>query len=86
MDIFLTIDGIIVANGGYQRITAANTSTVLSTVAPWSMAEVVNVAAGSHTFAVRAAGVNIAGNANATVSGNNTTVLQGTLTVVILKL
>jgi len=53
-------------------------------IAAWSISQVVNLAAGSHTFEVRAIGTSQG--SNATVSGDNTSVSQGTLTATILKL
>jgi len=74
-----------VANGGYQRIIAANSTGFVNMIRAWSMSMVVTVPAGSHTFAVRVVGV-AGGGADATVSGNNTSPNQGTLTAVVLKL
>ncbi|MBK8285402.1 MAG: hypothetical protein IPK97_11290 [Ahniella sp.] len=79
------MDGSLVANGGYQRVIAANTGGVVNAIAGWSTSLVVTVAAGSHTFAVRR-WVNLAGAVNATVSGNNTSPNQGALNVIVLKL
>jgi len=86
VDIFLSVDTIVVPNGGYQRVMAASSTALIAKMTAWSLSQVVTVAAGSHTFAVRAAGVNTAGAVDATVSGNNTSVNQGTLTAVVLKL
>jgi hypothetical protein len=85
VDVFLAVDGVIVANGGYQRVVAANTTGLGSMITAWSLSQVVTVTAGSHTFPVYAFGIG-GGGSNATVSGNNTSPLQGTLNVVILKL
>lgn len=85
VDVFLAVDGAIVANGGYQRVIAANTTGVNGMISAWSLCQVITLTAGSHTFSVRAAGVAGAGS-SATVSGNNTSPNQGTLNVVILKL
>ena len=86
VDVLFAIDGIIVPNGGYQRVFAANTGGVTaSMISYWSLSTAVTLTAGAHTFAVLATGVSIAGASNATLSGNNTSVLQGTLTVAVLK-
>ena len=47
------------------------------------MGVTVALSAGSHTFAVQAKGNNTG--SNATVSGDNASVLQGALNVVIVK-
>jgi hypothetical protein len=64
---------------------AANTTGVTNKISSWHLSQVVTVSAGSHTFAVRTVGVNVAGAVNATVSGNNTSPLQGTLNVLVLR-
>ncbi|MBL8917503.1 MAG: hypothetical protein JNJ54_01470 [Myxococcaceae bacterium] len=86
VDVFLVVDGNILANGGYRRVVAANTAGMTNMVSEWGMSSVVNLAAGSHTLAVRAIGVNVPGAVDATVSGNNTSPNQGTLSAVVLKL
>lgn len=86
VDVFIAVDGVEFASGGYQRVLAANTTGVTSMIAPWSMSMVTTVAAGNHTFSVRAIGVNQAGAVNATVGGPVGSVLQGTLNVVVVKL
>jgi hypothetical protein len=85
IDVFLVVDGAFLVNGGYQRVVAANTTGITFMISPWSLSQVVPITAGSHTFSVFTSGTGGA-SANATVSGNNTSVLQGTLNVVILKL
>lgn len=85
VDVFFVVDGAVVANGGYQRVVAANTDGVVNTIRAWSMSQVVTVPAGSHTFAVRAVGVNVTGSVDATVSGNNTSPNQGTISAIVLR-
>lgn len=87
VDVFLSIDGGIPANGGYQRVFATNSTGFGSGLSSaWSISQVITVTAGSHTFAVRAVGVAVPSATDATVSGNNTSTNQATLTAVILKL
>ena len=87
VQVFLTVDGVIPANGGFQQVIAANTSGVTSNMtSAWGMSLVVAVPAGSHTFAVRVSGVSTPGGVNASVSGGTGSVTQGTLTAVVLKL
>ena len=85
VDAFLVVDGAIVANGGYQRSVAANTGGITNTIAPWSMSQVLTLSAGSHTISVRTTGVNAAGAVDATVSGNNASVNQGTISAIVLR-
>jgi|GEM_PF-7059674 len=54
-------------------------------ISGWSLSTAVTLPAGSHTFATVAIGVAVAGASNATVSGNNTSTNQGTITVMIIK-
>jgi hypothetical protein len=85
IDMIIYVDGSIVSNGGYQRLTAVNNAGITSATESWSMSQVILLSAGSHTIQIMASGVNFLGNANATVSGNNTSPLQGELNVIILK-
>ena len=82
VDIAIFVDGVAPANGAYRRVTAANTSGVGYMNANYSMGETVTLSAGSHTIDVR---VKYFSGYSCTVSGDNTTVLQGTLSVIILK-
>jgi hypothetical protein len=83
IDIALFMDNVIVADGAYQRVTAPNNGGVTGVFEYWSFSTAPVVSAGAHTFSVRAAGVGIG--SNATVGGNNSSVLQGEMTVVFVK-
>jgi hypothetical protein len=98
VDVVFVIDNQLTANAGFQRVLATNrniTNNGVTTsvgIVYWSMAQNVDLSPGTHTIAVAAA--LSAQNANptvpisataATVSGNNTSVLQGQLTVIIVK-
>lgn len=86
VDVLLRVDGAFLANGAYARVIAANTTGLTSgMISNWSLFTTVSLIAGNHTFDVSVVGVNAAGASNATVSGNNTSVNQGTLSVVILR-
>jgi hypothetical protein len=85
VDVFFVIDGNIPANGAYQRVVAANTGGIVNMITPWSMSQVLTLTAGTHTIAVRTVGVAVSGAVDATVSGNNTSPLQGTLNVMVLR-
>lgn len=84
VDIAFVVDNNGLVNGGYHRVVAANTNGVGNMIANWQMSAIVTVPAGNHTFAVVAQGVT-GSNSEAQVSGDNTSVLQGTLNVVVLK-
>jgi hypothetical protein len=95
VDIVLTVDGVVVANGAFQRVIATNTAvtngptTTIVGFRYWSMAQSVGLAAGTHTIAVAAALAPAGGTAfsanPATVSGNNSSVLQGQSNILIIK-
>jgi hypothetical protein len=70
-----------VTNGG---------STTIVGFSRWSLTQAATLTTGSHTIAVAAAlapaGAIAFSSNSATVSGNNNSVLQGQLTIVIVKL
>ncbi len=84
VDIVITADGALLPNGGYHRVIAANTTGLTGMIANWSMSTVTTLSAGAHTIQVQAIGGGMG--SDATVSGNNTSVFQGSLGVVVLKL
>jgi hypothetical protein len=88
VDVAVFVDGARPpgTQGLYQRLIMANTTGITQMIGNWAMeAALPPMAAGSqHTIQVGAAGAGIAGS-NAVVGGNNTTVLQPTLTVTILN-
>lgn len=84
VDVAVAVDGVLLANGGYRRVIAANTTGLTSVFSPWSLSSLATLAAGSHTITVLAAGTGQG--SDATVSGNNTSVNQGTLSVTVIKL
>jgi hypothetical protein len=83
IDVVLTVDALPLTNGGYQRVIPVNNGGIGGTIDYASISQTVQLTAGSHTVGIAAAGIGI-GN-NATVGGDNTSVLQGELTVTILK-
>lgn len=96
VDVVLEIDGTIVPNGGFDRVPATNMavtnggSTTVVGFSRWILTQAATLTTGSHTIAVAAAlapagGIAFSSN-SATVSGNNNSVLQGQLTIVIVKL
>jgi hypothetical protein len=83
VDIVLFIDGAVVPSGAYQRHIVVNNGGIVGVFGYWSMSQSIALTAGTHTIAVQAAGTGIG--SNATVSGDTTSVIQGELTVLILK-
>ena len=86
VDIAIVIDAAVAPTfvpGGIQRVVAANTGGSLTTITNWSMTASPALAPGAHTIQVYAAFNG--GNTLANVSGNNTSVLQGALSVLVLK-
>ena len=82
VDVALAIDGSIVPNGGFRRVIAANTGGTTTAIENYSLGLSATLPAGNHTFAVFAA---LQSGSAANVGGNNTSVLQGRITVQILK-
>ena len=82
IDVAIFIDGSAVTNGGYKRVTATNSSGIGQRIENYSMGINTTLSAASHTFEIKA---KYFGGSTAYVSGDNTTVLQGTLRVTILK-
>ena len=82
VDIVFGIDGSIVPAGNYRRVVAANTGGNTSTIENWHISSVASLSAGSHTIEVFAS---LQAGSPANVSGNSTSVLQGDLTVVMIK-
>lgn len=83
VDIVLLVDGTLLTNGGYQRVMPANNANTGGTIDYASFSQSIELTPGTHTIGLAAAGTGV-GN-NATVGGDNTSVLQGEVTVTILK-
>jgi hypothetical protein len=88
IDVVVILDGNFIADGGYKRISACNTSTLTGNFASWSMSCFATntsgnyiLPAGTHTIEVQARRV---GGSNAVVGGDNTTVLQGLVQLFIV--
>ncbi|HQU83268.1 MAG TPA: hypothetical protein PKY59_09100 [Pyrinomonadaceae bacterium] len=84
IDVALHIDGFLVGAGGYKRVIAMNNGGNANSIENWSLSSVQTLTAGSHIFTVRAAGTGGI-SATANVSGDSSTVLQGELTVILIK-
>ncbi|MGC4040275.1 MAG: hypothetical protein QM710_05695 [Flavobacterium sp.] len=82
-DVALIVDGATLTNGGYRRIYCNNNVANQFTVQHASMSQALTLTAGSHSIALYAAGAGVG--ASSVVGGNNTSVLQGELTVTFIK-
>jgi hypothetical protein len=82
VSVALFVDGVLVSPGGYRRVVATNNSGIGGTIETWSLSLVPAISAGLHTFEIRAS---LSQGANALVSGDPSSILEGELTVMILK-
>jgi hypothetical protein len=85
LDFAIFVDGVILTNGGYTRLTADNpgaTLTTTNTGFQWNLMTFQSLSAGSHTIQV---GVVYTAGVSASVSSSNTAARQGSLHVVIFK-
>ena len=86
----LSIDGVDPFNGGlfqrnvFQRLIVANTATLDFVHEDWGFGEIVPLAPGTHTIAVRTKFAT-SFSSPAVVSGSGTNALRGQLTVLVLK-
>lgn len=86
VDIALFVDGVASVQGGQRRVVAANTTTVGQMIANWSFGRSYQLAPGNHTFEVRAISGDTTGTAAAAnVSSASTPLIQGVLTVSLLR-
>jgi hypothetical protein len=86
VNVAIYIDGVVSPNGGYRRISAANTAGVLNMIESFSLTQALTLTPGAHTIDVRAAtGSTAAANSPAVVSGDSTSVIQGELTLTLIK-
>ena len=83
VDVALHVDGNLLADGGYQRVVAANTGGVTAfNSARWNLSQVLTLSPGSHAISVSATGTGVG--SDATVGGSPSSVYRGTLSVVVL--
>jgi hypothetical protein len=82
VSISLYVDGVAVAPGGYRRVVASNTTSLGNMSTTWSMSLSKTLTAGTHTIEVRAA---LSQGSTAWVSGDGTSILQGEMSVLIVK-
>lgn len=82
-DLVLQIDGTSVTNGAYKRVSIMNNGGFVQCYDTTAFSIVTTgLSAGNHTF--RVVGIYGSG-ATATVSSSNAQVLQGSLTVMVLR-
>jgi len=81
LDVAIFIDGVV-GTGSWLTYVAANTTGIGQNRANFSLQKTASLSAGSHTVEVRVK--RVLGSA-ATVGGNSTSTMQGTLSVVTLK-
>jgi hypothetical protein len=82
IDIVLFQDGSILTEGGYKRVTAVNNNGSRNTVENWTFSILTNViAAGTYTWDIRS--IKESGE-DAVVNGDNSSVLQGSLTIIVI--
>jgi len=82
VDVALVVDGSLRPNAGFRRLIINNTSSVIQQLVNWGMADSVVLTAGAHTIQVAA---ELVLGSSATVSGASNSVLQGQLTVAVVK-
>lgn len=85
VDLGIFVDGVLSTSAGQRRITILN-GTGLSMIGNWSMTVTRELAAGNHTFEVRAINAFSGSPASpANVSSGSAPQLQGQLTIAIIK-
>ncbi|MGZ4035213.1 MAG: hypothetical protein ACXVPU_17700 [Bacteroidia bacterium] len=84
VDIGIFVDGTVSTSGGQRRLSIANTTALAQLIENWSMERTYTLAAGNHTFEVKAVS-GAAGSASANVSSAAAPQLQGVLTVTVIK-
>jgi hypothetical protein len=82
VDVAIAVDGAIVPAGGYRRVIAQNNTGAVGAIENYSITMSLPLAPGNHTIGTYAW---LSGGSAATISGDATTVLQGTLTVTVIK-
>lgn len=88
-DVVIHINGNWIADGGFKRLNAINNTGIVGAFAFWSMGVYATTTsgsyilpAGSYTITVQA---RLGGGSNATIGGDNTTVLQGVMQIFIIQ-
>jgi hypothetical protein len=84
VDVAIFVDNLYVGNAGYRRLIINNTVSLTGQFVNWSIGHTLTLTPGSHTIAVGAGGVPGL-SAAATVSGGPGSVIQGQLSITVLK-
>lgn len=84
-DVGVVIDNQFPSSGFFRRVYCANTTGVVAVICNWSFGGALALAPGVHTISVVATHFGASLNTTTSVSGDNNSVLQGTLTVMFLK-
>ncbi|HEY4800172.1 MAG TPA: hypothetical protein VII99_13915 [Bacteroidia bacterium] len=89
VDVVINLNGAWMPDGGFKRLTAVNNGGVTGSFEFWDMgvyaattSGVYTLPAGTYTIDVEA---RLQGGSNATVGGDNTTVLQGVMQIMIIQ-
>jgi hypothetical protein len=83
IDIAVYRDGVLLPDGAYKRITAYNEWSLVSVIQFWSLGVMLNETAGTHTYDIRAS-ESMSSGADAYVNGNGTSVLQGSMYIMVV--
>jgi hypothetical protein len=83
IDIWILINGTTFQHGSLPRLIAANNAGISQVFAYWSTTTAQTLPPGTHTIAVYARG--LGSGSNAVVSGDTNSVLQGELSVTLVK-
>lgn len=81
IDAVILQNGALMPNGGYKRVIASNSTTLVTIIENFSMATMATIAPGTYTFSV--AGSKQAGQ-NGILFGNNLSVLQGSMSIIVV--
>lgn len=85
VDFAIFVDGIQSTQAGNRRVVAANTTGIAQVITNWSFGKTYTLAAGNHTFDVKAVSVVGSGGSTANVSSAGAPQIQGVLTVTLIK-
>jgi len=88
-DVVVNINGNWCADGGFKRLNAINSTGITGAFAFWSMGVYATTSSGNYTLPAGTYTIDVRANlqlgSNATIGGNNTTVLQGVMQVFIVQ-
>ncbi len=81
VDVVLHQDGNMLSDSGFKRVTAANSKFNFNTIENWSFSVLLSMSAGTYTWDVRARWLE---GFDASVNGDDSSVLQGSLHIVVI--